>query len=120
MAIVQHKAFVQFKLDEWIWIYSTDVLHSTSSGYEVLSSQFQSEDTTTFKRVWNKDIPSKVSAFVWQLIQNRILTKDNLQKREALKDANDKSCGFCGFHLENFRSSFPKLQYGYTIMGSML
>jgi len=35
--------------------------------------------------VWHKFIPSKVSLFVWRLLRNRLLTKDNLLRRSIIQ-----------------------------------
>jgi len=34
--------------------------------------------------LWHKDVPTKVSVFVWRLLQNKLPTKDNLVKRDVI------------------------------------
>ncbi|GKV27815.1 hypothetical protein SLEP1_g36939 [Rubroshorea leprosula] len=43
----------------------------------------------------------KVSAFAWKVMQNRIPTKKNLQKRKVLTSEDDVSCALCGSEIES-------------------
>jgi hypothetical protein len=46
--------------------------------------------------VWHKQVPLKISLFVWRLLRNRLPTKDNLVRRHILI-AEDSFCvGGCG------------------------
>jgi hypothetical protein len=42
--------------------------------------------------VWHKNIPSKVSLFVWRLLRNRLPTKDNLARRNILHSNDQLAC----------------------------
>jgi hypothetical protein len=42
--------------------------------------------------IWKISIPGRVQVFMWLLVQNRLLTRDNLAKRRAVHDG---SCLFC-------------------------
>lgn len=42
--------------------------------------------------VWNISVPPRVHMFLWLLSNNKLLTQDNLSKRQNL---NDKTCLFC-------------------------
>jgi hypothetical protein len=46
-----------------------------------------------------KWVPSKVSAFSWQLLLDRIPTKENLRKRRILQH-HQSICVFCGAEVE--------------------
>jgi len=50
--------------------------------------------------VWLKQVPLKVSLFVWRLFRNRLPTKDNLLRRHVLHLDNITCVGGCG-SLEN-------------------
>jgi len=45
-----------------------------------------------FSRIWKVKLPLKIKIFMWLVIQNSILNKDNLGKR---KWKGNKSCAFC-------------------------
>jgi hypothetical protein len=45
--------------------------------------------------VWKLTIPYIVQFFLWLLSKNKLLTRDNLEKRRAL---NDNTCVFCSEH----------------------
>ncbi len=45
------------------------------------------------KKIWKFKIPLKIKIFLWLVLKNRILTKDNLFKRGWRKC--DKLCQFC-------------------------
>lgn len=38
--------------------------------------------------VWHKQVPLKVSIWAWRLLRNRLLTKDNLVKRDIISQEN--------------------------------
>jgi hypothetical protein len=44
------------------------------------------------KIIWKEKIPSKIKIFLWMVLNNAILTKDNIIKR---KWAGDPACYFC-------------------------
>ena len=46
--------------------------------------------------IWNKEVPFKVSIFVWRLFQNRLPTLDNLSRRHILQH-NTTLCGWVWF-----------------------
>jgi hypothetical protein len=48
-----------------------------------------------FKRLWNCAAPSKVRAFVWQVLLGRVPTKTNLLKRRMIT-TEQVMCVFCG------------------------
>lgn len=44
------------------------------------------------KKIWKGKVPAKIKIFLWLMMNNAILTKDNLLKR---KWVGDPSCHFC-------------------------
>ncbi|GAA0142110.1 hypothetical protein LIER_35519 [Lithospermum erythrorhizon] len=56
---------------------------------------------SVFKSIWKIKIQPKVGHFVYKAVSNRLVTIDNLIKRNIkLKDSNP-ACTFCGFPKEN-------------------
>jgi hypothetical protein len=52
-----------------------------------------------FKYMWKCGVPSKVCAFSWQLLLDRIQTKDNLLKRRIIQEQQGQ-CVTCGLVRE--------------------
>ena len=57
-----------------------------------------------FKQVWKLKIPSKVSHFIWRLIQERLPTKVNMRRRNV--ELNDILCPFCRLNEEEVSHLF--------------
>jgi hypothetical protein len=48
-----------------------------------------------FERIWSSPAPSKIIAFSWQLLHNRIPTRDNLRRCGVIGDDNLTACVVC-------------------------
>ncbi|GKV37508.1 hypothetical protein SLEP1_g45534 [Rubroshorea leprosula] len=82
--------------DRWVWIHSVDGQYSTTTAYEVLAKQRrEDEEEKVFKRVWNPTIPTKVAAFNWRVLIDRIPTRINLFKWGIIKHAEERKCVLC-------------------------
>ena len=64
-----------------------------SSVYQQLTTQAEAEppDVTTGDLIWHKQVPLKVSIFAWQLLRDRLPTKNNLLRRGVI-DAEAVMC----------------------------
>ncbi|GKV45963.1 hypothetical protein SLEP1_g52987 [Rubroshorea leprosula] len=70
------------KTDVWEWVHSNNGVYTTKSAYKALKMEVEQEQQgVNLQKVWNAMVPSKVSAFSWQLLQDKIPTKANLFKR---------------------------------------
>ncbi|GKV09632.1 hypothetical protein SLEP1_g21103 [Rubroshorea leprosula] len=88
--------------DKWEWIHDKEGHYSTKSAYHILASDQSGPcGHSIFKRVWNPSLPTKVSAFNWQLVLDRIPTKVNLLKRGVIKDMEESKCVVCEEHEED-------------------
>ncbi|GAU47008.1 hypothetical protein TSUD_244370 [Trifolium subterraneum] len=56
---------------------------------------------SAFTVIWKCPSPSKVSAFGWQLLHDRIPTRSNLQHRKIIDANGDNSCALCGGTTES-------------------
>jgi hypothetical protein len=72
-----------------------------------------------FSNVWKCAAPSKVCAFSWQLLLNRIATKDNLWKRRMLGD-DQIMCTLCGAETETAVHLFLHCQCATKVWYAML
>jgi hypothetical protein len=76
--------------DAIIWQFSSSVRYSIQSLYAVINDREVKQIYTLV--MWKIHVPPRIHAFLWLLVNNKILTMDNLAKR---KDVDDKSCLFC-------------------------
>ncbi|MCH89926.1 kinase-like protein, partial [Trifolium medium] len=98
--VVDISAFSSTK-DEWCWRHELDGLFSVKSTYLVLEDRTRFQRTipginiVNLARVWDSWAASKVIVFSWQLLQDRVPTRQNLRRRRVMVRAID-SCVFCG------------------------
>jgi hypothetical protein len=89
-------------VDSWRWLLASDGCFSVKSAYESLSkdlvvgSNFPMFEAKIFKDIWCSPAPSKVIVFSWQILHDRVPTKDNLILRGILPHDNDGFCVWCG------------------------
>ncbi|GKV07784.1 hypothetical protein SLEP1_g19505 [Rubroshorea leprosula] len=95
--------------DEWEWIHSKDSRYSTKTAYSLLTKVPRCPtQERVFKRVWNPNLPTKISAFNWQLLLNRLPTKSNLLKRGFSAIMGDGKCSLCQEEEEDATHLFLK------------
>jgi hypothetical protein len=90
----------------WVWCDDRADGFSVKSCYFMLLRKFREQrllDPCTMfavSKIWSCGIPSKISAFSWQLLLNRIPTKENLCKRGIIPQ-HQSVCIFCNGSLES-------------------
>ncbi|GKV32332.1 hypothetical protein SLEP1_g40948 [Rubroshorea leprosula] len=95
--------------DEWEWILSKDSRYSTKTAYSFLTKEPRClTQEKVFRRVWNPILPTKISAFNWQLLLNRLPTKSNLLKRGFSVIMGDGNCILCQEEEEDATHLFLK------------
>ncbi|GKV16172.1 hypothetical protein SLEP1_g26854 [Rubroshorea leprosula] len=103
-------------MDSWEWTHNKDGQYSTKSAYSILMKEGrEAMEITTFSRIWNSVLPSKISAFNWQLLLDRIPTKMNLLTKGIIKDTQDCKCGICGEVEEDTKHLFLECSMGRWI-----
>jgi hypothetical protein len=91
--------------DKWLWSANPEDGFSVSDCYKILYQKLREPCALdwgsgyAFSNIWNCGVPSKVSAFSWQLFLDRIPTKENLRKRRILLH-HQSVCVFCGADVE--------------------
>lgn len=70
--------------DQWKWMLDPINGYSVRETYRFITTYVEPVDRNLVVNVWHKQIPSKVSLFVWRLFRDRIPTKDNLLRRRVL------------------------------------
>jgi hypothetical protein len=97
--------------NKWLWLGDGLQGFNVNYAYMLLESAVQNSrrlepvEDFVFKRLWKGAAPSKVVAFVWQLLLNRIQTKDNLFKRRMLQ-ADQLMCVMCNRTIESANHLF--------------
>jgi len=92
LEIVELVATIQLsdEEDEFIWNFNFSGIYSSQSLYKV--TNFRGIKSVHVSAVWNIKVPPRVHFFLWLVINNRALTRDNLAKRRKVEDEN---CLFC-------------------------
>jgi hypothetical protein len=97
--------------DDWVWILNPDVGFSVKSAYDSLMGlgdgpNLSEWELKIFSSIWDSPAPSKIVAFSWQLLYDRLPTKDNLQSRGVIQQALDVNCVWCGQTTESSKYLF--------------
>jgi hypothetical protein len=91
--------------DCWVWNPGLGDGFSVKSTYVFLDHLLHTHDPLSslhsfaFKFIWKSGVPSKVSAFSWQLLLDRVPTRDNLRRRGVL-NMDDSRCPLCNEEVE--------------------
>ena len=89
---VLHNIVLQVDVtDSWRWLLDPVHGYSVRESYRFLTTSCEQVDRSLVDDVWHRNIPEKVSLFVWRLLRNRLPSKDNLLRRNILH-VNDLAC----------------------------
>jgi hypothetical protein len=92
--------------DRWVWIPDDGGVFSVKSAYAILEKLFLEEGGVSvfnewiFSLLWKSPAPSKVVAFLWSLLLDRIPTRANLDIRHILDPDSSLLCVLCGRYVE--------------------
>lgn len=78
------------KPDEPVWTLDSSGKYTTKSFYKLIN--WGGIATPIWDKFWKIKVPHRYLVFVWLAIHNKILTRDNLSKRQTVEDV---SCLFC-------------------------
>ncbi|KAK2385146.1 hypothetical protein QL285_072415 [Trifolium repens] len=98
--------------DCWKWSPSDDGNFSVNSAYKFLAKELNNdlvlngELEVVFDHLWESPAPSKVIAFSWQLLYDRIPTRHNLQTRGIGVSDHPWECLGCVGKVENSNHLF--------------
>jgi hypothetical protein len=105
--------------DKWLWLGDPQGF-TANSAYLLLVAEYRppvlSDPATdfVFKHLWKCGAPTKVCAFSWQLLLDRVQTKDNLLKRRII-EAHHGLCSMCGEALESGRHLFLHCRFAAKV-----
>jgi hypothetical protein len=102
--------------DTWGWGQSGR--YTTAVGYRALQTARYSNQTPTFwKRVWDQSAIPKVNFFFWTLMHNKLLTGDNLEKRNIM---GPHRCALCNNNSESAQHLFMDCTFAKEVWGLVL
>jgi hypothetical protein len=87
--------------DCWCWLPDPDKGFSVNSSYKLLSKELLTEGVVdvdlerVLDSIWSSSAPSKVIAFSWQLLYDRISTRSNLEIRGIIGPELPWECVGC-------------------------
>jgi hypothetical protein len=70
--------------DALIWMWEANGVYSVKSMYAVVN--FGGIKPVDIHCVWKIKVPPKIHFFLWLLFHNKLLTRDNLVKRQNVDD----------------------------------
>ena len=100
-----HNINLSVDSDVIFWKWTKSGMFTTKSVYEYLE---RDSFGPNYKWIWKAKIPLKIKIFLWQVMQDAILTRDNMKKR---KWGGNPRCSFCD-QLETRNHLFFPLSYG--------
>lgn len=98
--------------DVWTWKMEESGVFTVKSTYlkleklVLLEEVWGEEEKEVFEEMWKSSAPSKMVAFVWKAIRNRVPTKDNLALRNVLSPETSTLCVLCTRQEESSRHLF--------------
>jgi hypothetical protein len=102
--------------DRWGW--GQTGIYTTAAGYRALQAARNNSQTPAFwKRVWDQVAIPKVNFFFWTLMHNKLLTKDNLEKRNIV---GPHRCALCNNNLESAQHLFMDCIFAKEVWGLFL
>ncbi|GKV07527.1 hypothetical protein SLEP1_g19287 [Rubroshorea leprosula] len=91
---INHIKPVQNVKDTWRWRPDNEGKYTTRLAYEQLAKKEEST-LMEYRNIWSAQVPSKVSAFSWQMLLDKIPTKVNLAKRGIMDVNQGIKCFWC-------------------------
>jgi hypothetical protein len=88
-AIVQQLRLMD-EPDQMVWKLNSTGVYFSQSLYAVIN--FRGVKQVYIPAIWKLNVPPRVQVFLWLVSHNKILTRDNLAKRQTI---NDGRCLFC-------------------------
>jgi hypothetical protein len=87
--------------DSWRWNLDPEGSFSVKSAFESLSKKIVPGpilapfEEKIFGDIWDSPAPSKVIAFSWQLLYDRVPTKENILLKGVIPQSSGDSCNWC-------------------------
>jgi hypothetical protein len=112
--------------DRWVWLPDPDGNFSVNSSYKLLLEMSSNENgldgnlVAVLDQLWGSPAPSKVIAFSWQLLYDRIPTRINLEFRRIFIPDSPWECVGCVGKVETSLHLFLHCPCVMWIWGEVL
>jgi len=105
------EGFSTYQEDRWIWKLEEQGVFSVKSMYAkleglIINDNRPEEENKVFRQIWKSGASSKVVAFSWKLLLDRISTRINLHKRNVLPMVSAITCVWCAMEIESSNHLF--------------
>lgn len=97
--------------DDIKWRWSATGLYTVKSAYNTMMDRPAPKNTTV--QIWKIKAPTRVAIFTWLMLRNRILTIDNLRKREWCLV---NRCHMCKREEESVNHLFGECNYAQQVI----
>ncbi|MCI17694.1 F-box family protein, partial [Trifolium medium] len=123
LELVESLENVSFSLEEdkWRWSLNPDGCFSVKSAFDALSRELvmgpnlNPWEAKKFKCIWDSPAPSKVIAFSWKLLYDRVPTKENLLVRGVIQQHMGGSCVWCDVAPESSSRLFLHCKMAHVV-----
>lgn len=98
--------------DSWWWKLEDDGIFSVNSLYKKLirggveDEELREEENKVLAQIWKSPAPSKVVAFSWKLLLNKLPTRLNLLRRNCSSPESSVLCVLCNSTAESVNHLF--------------
>jgi len=85
----------------WEWKGEGNQMFSVNSAYSLVRRVGAAEPSSGFSKLWNCNVVSSALLTAWRVLQNKIATRVNLERRGVLVESS--LCCLCGKEEESYR-----------------
>jgi hypothetical protein len=108
------------EVDNWVWKLNPEEGFSVKFAYDSLVEVGEIQSLSDFElkifsNIWESPAPSKVIAFSWQLLYDRLPTNDNLLKRGFFQDGVADTCVLCNHFPESANHLFLNCNIAHRV-----
>lgn len=93
--IVSNYQLIEGTPDWWLWNKDEGGLYSVKSAFLVLQGEVIEPNDKVFHKLWSIKAPSNVLSLAWNMLINRVQTKENLIRRRVLQSPSQTFCSLC-------------------------
>ncbi|XP_024633495.1 uncharacterized protein [Medicago truncatula] len=113
--------------DRWQWRPDTVSGYIVRGAYHILAEQVQHIGDGIGELVWHKHVPLKVSILAWQLLRDRLPTKNNLLRRGIIHPTtkycvtgcgNDETTPHLFFHCNTLGALWQHIRHWLGVYGA--
>ncbi|MCI19506.1 hypothetical protein A2U01_0040662, partial [Trifolium medium] len=111
--------------DRWWWKSEPEGVFSVKSTYSLLFKDLNEvvdgmgSEFKVFQQIWRSPAPSKIIVFSWQLLHNRLPTRDNLTRCGVLRADDSRGCVVCTGSMETSTHLFLHCDFAASIWAEM-